>query len=132
MARFRAGIGAAMLSQQRGGVCDDGGEDQHDEPLTSGKAGVEQVPLQYGVAPGHDGNDHRWIFRALALVDGHCVGGAMNGRAARERRTSLFYAELGANLCDQVFQLLHFSFETRDVDLHRREFRDAEGWRRSR
>ena len=66
-----------MLSQQRGGVCDDGGEDQHDEPLTSGKAGVEQVPLQYGVAPGHDGNDHRWIFRALALVDSHRVGGAM-------------------------------------------------------
>ena len=46
--------------------------------------------------------------------------------------TSLFYAELGANLCEQVFQLVHFSFETRDVGLHRREFRDAEGWRLSR
>jgi hypothetical protein len=57
---------------------------------------------------------------------------AMDGRAARERRTSLFYAELGANLCEQVFQLVHFSFETRDVGLHRREFRDAEGWRLSR
>src|SRR6516165_2966520 len=57
---------------------------------------------------------------------------AMDGRAARERRTSLFDAELGANLCEQVFQLVHFSFETRDVGLHRREFRDAEGWRLSR
>jgi len=56
----------------------------------------------------------------------------MNGRAARERRTSLFYAELGANLCEQVFQLVHFSFETRDVGLHRREFRDVERWRLSR
>ena len=57
---------------------------------------------------------------------------AMDGRAVSERRTSLFYAELGANLCEQVFQLVHFSFETRDVGLHRREFRDAEGWRLSR
>jgi hypothetical protein len=46
---------------------------------------------------------------------------AMDGRAARERPTSLFYAELGANLREQVFQLVHFSFETRDVGLHRRE-----------
>ena len=46
---------------------------------------------------------------------------AMDGRAARDR-TSLFDAELGANLCEQVFQLVHFSFETRDVGLHRREF----------
>jgi hypothetical protein len=45
---------------------------------------------------------------------------AMDGRAATERRTSLFYAELGANLCEQVFQLVHFSFETRDVGLNRR------------
>ena len=52
---------------------------------------------------------------------------AMDGRAARDR-TSLFDAELGANLCEQVFQLVHFSFETGDVGLHRREFRDAEGW----
>jgi hypothetical protein len=42
-----------------------------------------------------------------------------DGQPARERRTSLFYAELGANLCEQVFQLVHFSFEARDVGLHR-------------
>jgi hypothetical protein len=42
----------------------------------------------------------------------------MDGRAARERRTSWFYAELGANLCEQVFKLVHFSFETRDIGLH--------------
>jgi hypothetical protein len=56
----------------------------------------------------------------------------MDGHAARERRTSLFYAELGANPCEQAFQFVHFSFETRDVGLHRREFRDAEGWSLSR
>jgi hypothetical protein len=56
----------------------------------------------------------------------------MDGRAARERRTSLFYAELGGNLCKQVFQLVHFTFETRDIGLHRRKFRDVEGRRLSR
>ena len=40
---------------------------------------------------------------------------AMDGRAARERRTSLFDAKLGANLSEQVFQLAHFSFETRTL-----------------
>ena len=51
----------------------------------------------------------------------------MNGRAAREVPKSFFYSELDANLCEQVFQLVHFSFETCDVGLHRREFRDAGG-----
>jgi hypothetical protein len=51
--------------------------DQHDEPLASGDAGIEQVPLQHGIVLGHDGNDHRWVFRALALVEanhGHRAG----------------------------------------------------------
>ena len=54
------------------------------------------------------------------------------GRSCRQGHTSLFYAELGANLCEQAFQFVHFSFETRDVGLHRREFRDAERRRLSR
>ena len=55
-----------------------------------------------------------------------------SARAATRCRTSVSYAELGANLCQQVFQHVHLSFETRDVGLHRRELRDTEGWSLSR
>ena len=58
-------------------------------------------------------------------------GTAMDGRPAREGRTS-FYTELSANLCEQVFHFAQFSFETCDVGLHRREFGHAGGWRLSR
>jgi hypothetical protein len=49
--------------------------DQHHEFLASGDAGVDQIPLQHGVVLGHDGNEHRCVFRSLALVDGHRVSG---------------------------------------------------------
>ena len=47
-------------------------------------------------------------------------------RTSRQRTTS-FYTELSANLCEQVFLFAQFSFETCDGDLHRREFGDAGG-----
>src|SRR5215468_3795814 len=47
-------------------------------------------------------------------------------RTSRQRTTS-FYTELSANLCEQVFLFAQFSFETCDGGLHRREFGDAGG-----
>jgi hypothetical protein len=48
--------------------------DQYHQPLAARDGGVEQVTLQHGVMLRQQRNDHRRIFRALALVDGHGVG----------------------------------------------------------
>src|SRR4051812_6366849 len=48
--------------------------DQHDQPLASGHAGVEQVPLQHDVVLRQYGDDHGGILRSLALVDRRRIG----------------------------------------------------------
>jgi hypothetical protein len=48
--------------------------DQHDKLLAPGDTGVEQVSLEHGVVLGHDGNDDRRVFGALAFVNGYSIG----------------------------------------------------------
>ena len=48
--------------------------DQDDQLPASGDVGVQQIPLEHGVVLGHDRNDGRRVFRALAFEDGHSKG----------------------------------------------------------
>jgi hypothetical protein len=52
--------------------------DEYDQPLAARDAGVEKVPLQHGVMLGEHGDDHGWVFRALALVNGRRAGTNMS------------------------------------------------------
>ena len=48
--------------------------DQHNQPLSTGYAGIEQIAPQHGVVLGQDRDNDRWIFGPLALVDRHGIG----------------------------------------------------------
>ena len=56
--------------------------DEDHEPLAAGDAGVEEVSLQHGVVLGQDGDHHRGILGALALVDGGGIGGNQHVKLA--------------------------------------------------
>jgi hypothetical protein len=47
---------------------------QNHKALTAGDAGIEQIALQHGVVLGHDRDHDGGVLRALALMDGCCVG----------------------------------------------------------
>jgi hypothetical protein len=49
--------------------------DKDHQPLAASNAGVEEVSLQHGIMLGQDRDDHGWILRTLALVDGGGIGG---------------------------------------------------------
>jgi hypothetical protein len=49
--------------------------DQHNQPLAACDASVEQVSLQHRVMLSEHWDDHRWIFGALAFVNGRRVSG---------------------------------------------------------
>src|SRR5271166_6110175 len=89
--------------------CDSDGPllaDQDHEPLAAGEAWVEEISLQHWVVLGHNRDDHRGIFRALALVDGGGVGGnqrikfaeAVGHRTPVEARYE--FARLGIDVVD--------------------------------
>ena len=48
---------------------------QHDQPLATRHAGIEQVPLQHGVMLNEHGNDRGRVLHTLTLVDGDRIGG---------------------------------------------------------
>ena len=49
--------------------------DQHNQPLAACDASVEQVSLEHRVMLSEHWDDHRWIFGALAFVNGRRVSG---------------------------------------------------------
>jgi IstB-like ATP binding protein len=78
---------------------------QNDKSLTAGDAGIEQIALQHGVVLGHDRDDHRGVFRALALMDGRGIG----------RHQGVGYLPFAQSGCQLLFYLISRLYERTSI-----------------